>query len=121
MVTAVQLSLVLAGVFAACIVLALGYLLGRLHGAVLALGSAQSRVPEGPPAAALPTAGLLQPRVRPGEETRSRPDVTIDERKFVTRIDTAGMTRSSGPLGTTTETKDDMSGSVSRLAQLKGQ
>lgn len=47
--------------------------------------------------------------------------VTIDERKFVTKIDTTAMTRgSSAAIGVTTTTADTINESVSKLSQLKG-
>lgn len=48
--------------------------------------------------------------------------VGIDDRKYVAPIDTAGLTsgHSTNSIGKTTSTKDDIQGSVSKLAQLKG-
>ena len=48
-------------------------------------------------------------------------DVTIDESKFVTTINTDGFSKSSDTtLGKVTEKSDDIQASVSKLAQLKG-
>jgi hypothetical protein len=48
--------------------------------------------------------------------------VGIDDRKYVAPINTAGLTRgdATNSIGKTTATKDDIQGSVSKLAQLKG-
>lgn len=77
--------------------------------------------------------GLLRHRVAPPEtrpasflKTAGRPPlvsaVDIDSSKYVAPIDTAGMKRvgSTNSIGKTTATKDDIQGSVSKLAQLKG-
>lgn len=78
--------------------------------------------------------GLLRQRENTGEERppsflkttakdkKPPARVDIDASKYVAPIDTAGLTRghSTNSIGKTTATKDDIQGSVSKLAQLKG-
>jgi hypothetical protein len=56
------------------------------------------------------------------KDTQVVTHVGIDDRKYVAPIDTAGLTRgdATNSIGKTTATKDDIQGSVSKLAQLKG-
>jgi len=52
---------------------------------------------------------------------RSRGKIDIDAGKYVGEINTAGMQKMQDiALGKTTQTQDDISSSVSKLAQLKG-
>ena len=70
------------------------------------------------PAEARPTSFLKTA----GKEPKAAVSVNMDASKYVAPIDTAGMTRgdSTNSIGKTTATKDDIQGSVSKPAQLKG-
>lgn len=96
----------------------LGYALGRLDwlaGKVLSITAADNSL--------LVESIKQAPRKRAAVEAAPKAAVKIDinEAKFVAPVDTEGMERLDGnELGKTTVTQDDIQGSVSRLAQLKG-
>lgn len=95
-----------------------GYALGRLDwlaGKVLSIAAADnSLLVESFKQAPKRSAGF------PAEAKAPR-KIDISEAKFVAPVDTGGMERLDGnELGKTTVTQDDIQGSVSRLAQLKG-
>jgi hypothetical protein len=89
------------------VVFGIGYILGRLRSFVTPIEVTK-------PASFLKTAGKPNnPAAQP---------IDIDASKYVAPIDTAGLVRSdtTNSIGKTTATKDDIQGSVSKLAQLKG-
>lgn len=97
--------------------LALGYLVGRLQ-------KSPTTIPLGHYSAASTVNAPSTPQV-PAKSPASTPQVPrkidINEAKFVAPVDTGGMERlDRNELGTTTVSQDDIQGSVSRLAQLKG-
>lgn len=112
---------VLLCVGSAAAAFAAGYLFARLD-AVYVLLRASS------PAADIVDGGgpRRSPRKKKQEWTTaddvsSSDVVSIDERKFVTKIDTTAMTRgSAAEIGVTTTTADTITESVSKLSQLKG-
>lgn len=97
----------------------LGYALGRLDwlaGRVLSIVAADNSL--------IVESFKQAPRrkvVQDEPEVKTPRKIDISEAKFVAPVDTAGMERlDENELGKTTVTQDDIQGSVSRLAQLKG-
>jgi hypothetical protein len=93
----------------------LGYILGRLD-----IISSRLAGPAGPtyqsPLAKSSRGGRPTPVLQPDIST-----IDINETKVVTKIDTSGMQRmGEKEMGKTTSTADNISSSVSKLAQLKG-
>jgi hypothetical protein len=95
---------------------ALGYLTGRADSLYRALRDRYA-----PP----PKAGFFAdaPRAERELAPRQAPKISIDERKVVSEISTAGIERSeqaAQQIGTKTVQSDNIDASVSKLAQLKG-
>ena len=82
---------------------AIGFILGRLVDRPVQ--SSDSRLD--------PRASFLKP------EAKQKKEVKLDERKFVTTISMDSLTKKNGELGTSMTVDDNVSTSVSRLAQLK--
>jgi hypothetical protein len=90
---------------------AAGYALGRID--LLVSRSGWTSQPSAAPANTLRSA--LK------ENAREKAKIEIDTGKYVGDIDTGGMQKTQQlALGKTTQTQDDISASVSKLAQLKG-
>jgi hypothetical protein len=96
---------------------ALGYLTGRADSLYRVLRDKFAPAPK---------AGFFSeqaPYCRPQQNGQPAPKISIDERKVVTEISTAGIAKSSEAaeeLGTKTVQSDNIDASVSKLAQLKG-
>jgi len=88
----------------------LGFLVGRVT------GSSQQKIP-----VYQQTNSVEQKAERSSSENfeKKKKIVMIDEKTFVTNLTTDSLTKKGGELGAKTTVNDDMSASVSRLAQLK--
>lgn len=111
-------TLGLLGALAVCVAFALGYLMARAD-AMLGLLRAQELAPR------TISEDRHAPRKRQewttADDNSASDVIAIDERKFVTKIDTTAMALgSTADIGRTTTTTDTIQESVSKLSQLKG-
>lgn len=81
---------------------AIGFILGRLSDRS---GISDTR--------AEPKTSFLRP------EVKQKKEIKLDERKFVTTVSMDSLTKKNGELGTSMMVDDNVSASVSKLAQLK--
>lgn len=95
----------------AVLILLVGYALGRLGRLESILKS--DNVNMGKNAKQKGLFGSKSTRVKQSEK------IEIDERKFVVDVNTDSFQKDFDELGTKTTSKDDISGSVSKLSQLK--
>lgn len=95
---------------------ALGYAVGRLDWLVARMaGIVPTYVPTTPP----PVTNTLRAAMK--ESAPSKDKIEIDTGKYVGAINTETLQKTQQlELGKTTQTQDDISSSVSKLAQLKG-
>lgn len=94
---------------------ALGYVIGRLDWLVARVASGIARDDV---MLAAPKTNTLRAAMKDSEPCRNK--IEIDAGKYVGGINTAGMQKPQDiALGKTTKTDDDISSSVSKLAQLK--
>lgn len=95
----------------------LGYVVGRLDWLVARLASGVVR--EAAPA--LPVTNTLRAAMKETAAAAGKGKIEIDTGKYVGSINTATLQKTQQlELGKTTQTQDDISSSVSKLAQLKG-
>jgi hypothetical protein len=96
---------------------ALGYLVGRVD---LIWVTLAARAPA-ENAYTPPQANTLRAAMQEVKNAERPTKISIDDNKFVTPINTAGMEKTQPiSLGKTTEKQDDIQAAVSKLAQLKG-
>lgn len=92
---------------------ALGYAIGRLDWLVARVAGVV------PTTTSLPTTNTLRAAMK--ESTPGKGKIEIDTGKYVGAINTETLQKTQQlELGKTTQTQDDISSSVSKLAQLKG-
>ncbi len=118
-----QTTLIACGAAVAVVAFVAGYLFARLDAVYVLLrslhGVADILDGGGPRSRSLPQ--KKKQEWTTAEDNDGVATVAIDERKFVTKIDTAGMLRgSAADIGVTTTTADTINESVSKLSQLKG-
>jgi hypothetical protein len=118
-----QTTLIVCGVGVAVVAYAAGYLFARLDAVYVLLrslhGVADVLDGGGPRSRSMPQ--KKKKEWTTADDNDAVETVSIDERKFVTKIDTAGMLRGSAAnIGVTTTTADTINESVSKLSQLKG-
>jgi hypothetical protein len=98
--------------------LALGYALGRFDEPTVISARPPQALESAPPAPVVPRPLAADLEAAP---SATRSVIAIDETKFVAPVSTDGMERvDTNDLGKTTVATDNLTESVSRLAQLKG-